>query len=108
MWETLVQSLGWEKSPEEGKGYALQYSYLENLWQQKSLFCFLVGWFIANPQFVEVFDMIYPLSKYFWMSRYGWNTGVLNPLNLVKKKKKQSIKDQLEQWEEKASHTSNG
>ena len=23
----------------------------------------LVGWFIANPQFVEVFDMIYPLSK---------------------------------------------
>ena len=28
--ETWVQSLGWEVSPEEGKGYPLQYSGLEN------------------------------------------------------------------------------
>ena len=31
MWETWVQSLGWEKSPGEGKGSPLQYSHLENL-----------------------------------------------------------------------------
>ena len=30
MWETWVQSLGWEDSPGEGKGYPLQYSGLEN------------------------------------------------------------------------------
>ena len=30
MWETWVQSLGYEDSPKEGKGYALQYSGLEN------------------------------------------------------------------------------
>ena len=30
MWETWVQFLGWEDSPGEGKGYALQYSGLEN------------------------------------------------------------------------------
>ena len=31
MWETWVQSLGWEDPLEkEGKGYALQYSGLEN------------------------------------------------------------------------------
>ena len=30
MWETWVQSLGWEDSPGEGKGYPLQHSGLEN------------------------------------------------------------------------------
>ena len=30
MQETWVQSLGWEDSPGEGKGYSLQYSGLEN------------------------------------------------------------------------------
>ena len=30
MWETWFQSLGWEKSPGEGKCYPLQYSGLEN------------------------------------------------------------------------------
>ena len=30
MQETLVQFLGWEDSPGEGKGYPLQYSGLEN------------------------------------------------------------------------------
>ena len=30
MRETWVQSLGWEDSPGEGKGYPLQYSGLEN------------------------------------------------------------------------------
>ena len=30
MWETWVQSLGWEDPPGEGKGYPLQYSGLEN------------------------------------------------------------------------------
>ena len=30
MLETWVQSLGWEDSPGEGKGYLLQYSGLEN------------------------------------------------------------------------------
>ena len=30
MQESWVQSLGWEDSPGEGKGYALQYSGLEN------------------------------------------------------------------------------
>ena len=30
IWETWVQSLGWEDSPGEGKGYPLQYSSLEN------------------------------------------------------------------------------
>ena len=30
MWENWVQSLGWEDSPGEGKGYPLQYSGLEN------------------------------------------------------------------------------
>ena len=30
MWETWVQSLGWEESLGEGKGYPLQYSDLEN------------------------------------------------------------------------------
>ena len=30
MWETWLQSLGWEDSPGEGKGYPLQYSGLEN------------------------------------------------------------------------------
>ena len=30
MQETHVQPLGWEDSPEEGKGYPLQYSGLEN------------------------------------------------------------------------------
>ena len=30
MWETWVRSLGWGRSPGEGKGYPLQYSGLEN------------------------------------------------------------------------------
>ena len=30
MQETLVQLLGWEDSPGEGKGYPLQYSGVEN------------------------------------------------------------------------------
>ena len=30
MWETWVQSLHWERSPEEGKGHPLQCSGLEN------------------------------------------------------------------------------
>ena len=30
MWETRVQSLGWEDSPGEGNGNPLQYSCLEN------------------------------------------------------------------------------
>ena len=30
MWETWVRSLGWERSPGEGKGYPRQYSGLEN------------------------------------------------------------------------------
>ena len=30
MWETWVQSLGWEDPPGEGKGYPLQHSGLEN------------------------------------------------------------------------------
>ena len=30
MQKTWVQSLGWEDSPEEGKGYPLQYFGLEN------------------------------------------------------------------------------
>ena len=30
MWETWVQSLGWEDPLEKGKGYPLQYSCLEN------------------------------------------------------------------------------
>ena len=30
MWETWVQSLGWENPLGEGKGYPLQYSGLEN------------------------------------------------------------------------------
>ena len=30
MWETWVQSLGWEKSPGGGHGNTLQYSCLEN------------------------------------------------------------------------------
>ena len=30
MWETQVQSLGWEDSPGEGNGYPLQYPCLEN------------------------------------------------------------------------------
>ena len=30
LWETRVQSLGWEDSPGEGNGYLLQYSCLEN------------------------------------------------------------------------------
>ena len=30
MWKTWVQSLDWEDSPGEGKGYPLQYSGLEN------------------------------------------------------------------------------
>ena len=30
MWETGVQSLGWEKSPGEGNSNPLQYSCLEN------------------------------------------------------------------------------
>ena len=30
MWEIWVQSLGWEDSPGEGKGYPRQYSGLEN------------------------------------------------------------------------------
>ena len=38
MWETWVQSLGWEDSPGEGKGYPLQCSGLENPWVQS------LGW----------------------------------------------------------------
>ena len=30
MWETRVHSLGWGRSPGEGKGYPHQYSCLEN------------------------------------------------------------------------------
>ena len=30
MWETWVQSLGWEDSPGGGQGNPLQYSHLEN------------------------------------------------------------------------------
>ena len=30
IWETRVQSLGWEDSPGEGNDYPLQYSGLEN------------------------------------------------------------------------------
>ena len=38
MRETWVRSLGWEVSPEEGKGYPLQYSGLDN-----SLHCVVHG-----------------------------------------------------------------
>ena len=41
MWETWVQSLGWEDSPEEAKGYPLQYSGefhgLYSSWSHKEL-----------------------------------------------------------------------
>ena len=37
VWETWVQSLGWEDSPGEGKGYPLQYFCLENPHGQRSL-----------------------------------------------------------------------
>ena len=30
VWETWVQSLGWEEPPGKGNGYPLQYSCLEN------------------------------------------------------------------------------
>ena len=43
MWETWVQSLGWEDSPEEGNSYPLQYSGLEN-----SMDCIVHG--VANSQ----------------------------------------------------------
>ena len=38
MWETWVRSLGWEDPLEEGKGYLLQYSGLEN-----SMDCIVLG-----------------------------------------------------------------
>src|SRR5574341_2143266 len=41
--ETWVRSLSWEKSPEEGKGYPLQYSGLEN-----SMDCIIHG--VAKSQ----------------------------------------------------------
>ena len=34
VWETQVQSLGWEDPPGEGNGNPLQYSCLENLMDQ--------------------------------------------------------------------------
>ena len=37
MWETWVQSLGWEDSPEGRKGYPLQYSGVEKLQHVGSL-----------------------------------------------------------------------
>ena len=37
MLEIRVQSLGWEDSPGEGRGYPLQYSCLENPHGQRSL-----------------------------------------------------------------------
>ena len=43
MQKTWVQSLGWEDSPGEGKGYPLQYSGLEN-----SMNCIVHG--IAKSQ----------------------------------------------------------
>ena len=43
MWETWVQSLGWEDPLEKGKGYPLQYSGLEN-----SLDCIVHG--VAKSQ----------------------------------------------------------
>ena len=43
MWETWVRSLGLEESPEEGKGYPLQYSGLEN-----SMDCIVYG--VAKSQ----------------------------------------------------------
>ena len=43
MQKTWVQSLGWEDSPGEGKGYPLQYSGLEN-----SMTCIVHG--IAKSQ----------------------------------------------------------
>ena len=38
IWETRVQSLGWEDSPGEGNDYPLQYSGLEN-----SMVCIVHG-----------------------------------------------------------------
>ena len=43
MWETWVQSLGWEDPLGEGKGYPLQYSGLEN-----SMDCIVQG--VAKSQ----------------------------------------------------------
>ena len=36
MWETWVQSLGWEDPLEKGSGYPLQYSGLQNTMEFKS------------------------------------------------------------------------
>ena len=43
MWETWVQSLGWEDPLEKGKGYPLQYSSLES-----SMDCIVHG--VTNSQ----------------------------------------------------------
>ena len=41
MWEIQVRSLGWEDPLENGIGYPLQYSYLENLMDRGALYLFL-------------------------------------------------------------------
>ena len=83
MWETRVQSLGWEEPLEKGKDYSLQYSGLENSmdsivqgvtrsWTQLSDFHF--HFICINPT-TTVFCLSCPLSLEFplhsWACYFG-------------------------------------
>ena len=75
MQETWVWSLGWEETPEEGKGYPLQYSGLENsmdcIWSMGSqrvrhgwaTFTHNHFWF-GVAQFDSIFAQIYSIFLY--------------------------------------------
>ena len=79
VWETWVQSLGWEGSAGEGKGYPLQYSGLENSmdyspWGRKeldtteqlslSLLCMCV-YIPLSHMCIYIFILFYSLSPPF-------------------------------------------
>ena len=65
MWETWVQSLGWEDTLGEGKGYALQCSGLEN-----SMDCIVHGVAESQTRLTD-FHFHFPASESFPMSQFS-------------------------------------
>ena len=75
MWETWVQSLGWEDPLEKGTGYPLQYSGLEN-----STDCITMG-----SQGLELSNLRFQLDTFFRERKEMFNDNL--PLKKKKKKK---------------------
>ena len=71
MWETWVQSLGWEDPLEKGKGYPLQYSGLEN-----SMGCIVHG--VAKNQ-TQLSDFHFHTFKIILEASVGGAWYLVNP-----------------------------